>query len=173
MTIFESAPHEGRESRTLEVSEVRGEVNLYIRRPSNPVMVGDSLGLNIAPADAPAVALATLEAAGVEPTKYGALTHGTPAHLQRIAADLQSYIKNRDAAAERAAREAERLAAEAAEEAERATADRAELQALAELIYEARINDGHGFYAWSKQSPKNRAAWINAARAARKALTKP
>lgn len=95
--------------RVLEVERGAATVDLFIGK------AGSFKCFEVNLADAPTLALAILEAAGVRPGKWGGFTHGTPQHLQSIAADLKSYIRHRDEAAERAAREAERLAAEAAD----------------------------------------------------------
>lgn len=167
MTIFNSTSNNDYEARTLEVKEISGCVNFFIQRPEQ------KLGLNIENADIPAVALEAIKASGVKPFSHAHFTHGTTKHLQHIAYNLDSYIKNRDATAERIKREAERLATLAEKEAKKRKADRDELEALARTIYETHVGPGAIlFFPWAELRKDKRAQWINNARAAREALNK-
>lgn len=171
MTIFNSTRNSEYEARTLKVSTVDGMTNICIKRSK------DALGLTLDAGTVPEIAIEAIKASGVKPRKYGSLTHGTPEHLASITADLESYIEHRDAAAERAAREAERLAKVAAEEAAAEAADRAELAALARTIYETHIGPGAVlFFPWTELRQDKQSHWISTARAAREAcaeLSKP
>lgn len=172
MTTFNGIRTNATEPRTLEVRALPEGVNVVIQRDEihprrNPVR----LGLVIPEAEVPAVALAMLEAVGVQPQRHSALTHGTPKHLESIADQFGRYIEQRDRRAEREAREAERLAALEAERVAAEAADLAELEALARVIY----TEGSGlpqvfFVPWEGLRREARARWINAAKTARSAV---
>lgn len=96
------------DNRTLSVEELYGEPRLMIS--------GDvRMGFLLDPSDAPALALAVLEAAGAIPTvpAHALFEYGTKAHLENIFLDLARYVeasKKRNAEArERAELEAEAL----------------------------------------------------------------
>ncbi|MGP5048988.1 hypothetical protein, partial [Glutamicibacter ardleyensis] len=73
------------------------QVDLLIRRSDRAIT---STGIAIAPSDAPALALAILEAAGVDSdlTWSGAKDYGNADHLGWIAGHLGTYIKTQERA---------------------------------------------------------------------------
>lgn len=104
----------------------------------------DKLGIRIAPSDAPALALAILEAAGVE-AKPSNDDPGTPGNLGRIAYQLMIHIED-----------AENITAEAEAQA------KLEAEAL-ELRNEYFNNER----AWSDLNDDGQTLWLRMARKAR------
>lgn len=95
------------------------------------------------PAIAPALALAILEAAGIEPRTHCTVTIGAPEQLERITADLAQYIKFRDAAAEREAEEAAALE---------------KLKGMARKLYNADRSACD--LIWEDLSPNGKQRWV-------------
>ncbi|MGO4298279.1 hypothetical protein [Glutamicibacter sp. MCAF14] len=127
------------DDRKLEVQENEGQINLYIEGEIN------ELGINLAPSDAPALALAILEAAGHRPVAYDP---------ERLAGDdLLAYI-------------AHRLAVHVGDEAKRTAKakDKAELEAEALELYKAAY-PVHADWDW--KSVANTDKWLAVARRAR------
>lgn len=62
-----------------------------------------SLSTSLRRSDAPAIALAIIEASGITPAHSDSWTAGEPDNLARIAADLQHHIERRDARTQEAA----------------------------------------------------------------------
>lgn len=110
------------------------------------------VGFCVSPSDAPALALAILEAAGVVPVQrdYESYDDGTPAHLQAVA----YFLKQHNEAQERTTAEAR---------------ERAELEAEAlELCNEFIEDMGYDRVdSWDGSVPSKKEAWLAVARRAR------
>ena len=103
---FKSAEYDNRE---LEVDVLFGNPRLLVKD-----FDGDSKGFIFGKADAPALALAILEAAGVEARHHSAYENGTPEAMEHIAQALTDEIGIAEAAITEAKEQAE-LEAEALE----------------------------------------------------------
>jgi len=127
---------------------------LSVRRASDGLVTlyFETSNIHLDPSDAPALALAVLEAAGVKASFDPDATFGTAEHLGHIQDHLQDYVN----AQERAAVEAK---------------ERAELEAEA-LDYWKAFNNATDLVSfddiqWSDLLPESQAKWLAVARRAR------
>lgn len=110
----------------------------------------DDVGVHISDGDAPAIALAILEAAGVL-AKQDRYTTGTPEHLQSLTYRLKQYVKT-------------------VEQRAKAAAEQESLGAEALVLLNAMRADGgvHGpASSWEGPHGQAREMWVAIARAAR------
>lgn len=106
----------------------------------------DDVGMQIPDELAPALALAILEAAGVEPLASPDAMPGTPGHVRDIAHSLRGYIRQRD-------------------EATKEAADQKELET--EALTLCRVMWDNPNQQWEPMSPKAKTTWLAMASTAR------
>lgn len=93
---------------TVKGCDDSSQVELLVRRAATGLFTA---GIAITPSDAPALALAILEASGVVPVQrdYESYDDGTPAHLQAVA----YFLKQHNEAQKRTTAEAREISKEA------------------------------------------------------------
>lgn len=108
-------------------------------------------GLTVGATDAPAIALAFLEAAGVQARNYDGVTVGTSEDLSQIVMNLKNYIDQEAYARVLAAKEA---------------ADREALEGDAWELWKA-FNPGTVFTSWASLTERHRDDFLRVAHRAR------
>lgn len=124
--------------RTVEIEPNFGSVNMVIYKC--PSRANKYLGINIAITDAPALALAIIEAAGVNPVQHESCSEASPEALEHVAHWLADHIE---------------CVAKKAKEA----ADREALEGLARKLYNADRSACD--LIWEDLTPGVKKRWVD------------